>query len=249
MPVHPTFAIDACGLSDVGLVRPNNEDVWGEIEELGFFVLADGMGGHRAGEIASREAVSVLLEEVKKNFKTDLPNRDAENLLDHSIREANKTVYRMSREKAGWHGMGTTLSCLMIQGDSAIIGNVGDSRIYRLRNRRLELLTRDDSLFRDLVDLGQLSEQGSGDFVYKNIITKALGTEPNMKPNMKTFDVEPNDLFLLATDGLTDLIQLSELETILNTISYVEEICLKLIETAKLRGGYDNMTALVIRIK
>lgn len=249
MHPNPTFTIDACGLSDIGLVRPNNEDVWGEIEELGFFVLADGMGGHRAGEIASREAVSVILEEVRKSFKPSIPEIDSENILANLIRQANKSVFKMSRQDPGWHGMGTTLSCLMIQGDKAILGNVGDSRIYRLRNNKLELLTRDDSLFRDLVDLGQLCEQNSSEFVYKNIITKAVGTEAKLEPTMKTVDVQLNDLFLLATDGLTDLIQLNELEMVLNTIPFVEDICLKLIETAKMRGGYDNMTALVIRIK
>lgn len=249
MHSYPTFTIEACGLSDIGLVRPNNEDVWGEIEELGFFVLADGMGGHKAGEIASREAVSFLLEEVKKNFKPSISDSESENILAHSIRQANKTVFKMSRQEPGWHGMGTTLSCLMIQGDKAILGNVGDSRIYRLRNNKLELLTRDDSLFRDLVDLGQLSEQNSAEFVYKNIITKAVGTEAKLEPTMKTVDVQLNDVFLLATDGLTDLIQLNEFETMINATPYVEDICLKLIETAKMRGGYDNMTALVIRIK
>lgn len=249
MHLIPTFTLEACGLSDVGLVRPNNEDVWGEIEELGFFVLADGMGGHKAGEIASREAVSFLLEEVRKNFKPAVLDHDSESILALSICHANKTVFKMSRQEPGWHGMGTTLSCLMIQGDKAIIGNVGDSRVYRLRNHKLELLTRDDSLFRDLVDLGQLSEQSSSEFVYKNIITKAVGTDAKLEPTMKTVDVHLNDLFLLATDGLTDLIHLNEFETMINATPNVEDICLKLIDTAKKRGGYDNMTALVIKVR
>lgn len=244
-----TSVFEACGLSDVGLSRPNNEDVWGEIEELNFFVLADGMGGHRAGEVASREAVSFLLEGVKNSFLNKTPDLvESEKELASIIRQVNKEVFKLSKKEPEYKGMGTTLSCLMLRDTGALVANVGDSRVYRFRNQKLQLLTRDDSLLRELIDLGQITEQ-SNDFAYKNIITKAVGTEAKLEPSMTKLDLKTNDLFLLTTDGLTDLIQFTELESLMVHASSVESLCLKLIEIAKGRGGYDNMTALVVRYK
>lgn len=238
---------EACGLSDIGLVRPNNEDVWAEIAKLNFFVLADGMGGHRAGEVASREAVSSLLEAVKKSFKESHSLEDSVKRLEMAIKLANRDVFKLSKTDPDWRGMGTTLSCLMLREDGCIIGNVGDSRVYRLRNKKLTLLTRDDSLFRELVDLGQLSEHSSPDFAYKNIITKAVGTEQKLEPNVETYDIEPEDIFLLTTDGITDLVLFKELEELLSSDLEIEALCMRMIEIGKLRGGYDNMTCLIIR--
>ncbi len=241
------YRFDACGLSDIGLVRPNNEDVWAEIEKLNFFALADGMGGHRAGEVASREAVSFLLEAVKKSFKSPTSIDEAVKKMEAAIKLANREVFKLSKSDPEWRGMGTTLSCIMLREDGCIVGNVGDSRIYRLRNNTLKLLTRDDSLFRELVDLGQLSEEHSPEFAYKNIITKAVGTEQKLEPYVQTFDLEADDLFLLTTDGITDLVLFKELEEILSSGLEIEALCLRIIEVSKQRGGYDNMTCLIIR--
>src|SRR3989344_5484784 len=133
------------GLSDIGICRPNNEDVWVAMPEIGFFALADGMGGHQAGEIAAKEAIDHLSHSIKSLKKSDPLEQMLE--LKSSIEKANSWVYQLSQEEEELNGMGTTLCCLMWLEDVIIYAHIGDSRIYRLRNQKLELLTQDHSLF------------------------------------------------------------------------------------------------------
>lgn len=243
------FKISVRGLSDIGLIRQNNEDYWTQLEEEPLFVLADGMGGHRAGEVASREAANCLCMYFKhKILQTDKSLEDTVEVLFDGISEVNRIIYRLSRQFAELRGMGTTLCSVFLHPDGLIYGHVGDSRIYRLRKHELERLTRDHSLLRELIDLGQLSEQQADDFLYKNILTKAVGTEPSIEPSVYVDTIEIGDILLMCSDGLTDMLSDEEIQKILSD-GPMEESAQKLIQTAIEKGGYDNVTVVLIEIQ
>jgi serine/threonine protein phosphatase PrpC len=242
------YKITAAGHSDTGLVRQSNEDAWGQVLEYNFFALADGMGGHLAGEVASREAITSLCHLVP-TFKKKMSLTEARDALDRAIRQVNGIVYHLSRADERFKGMGTTLCSIQFRDEGLLYAHVGDSRIYRLRNHVLEQLTLDHSLLRELVDLGQLSEGQVPDFLYKNILTKAIGTEATVEPTVQTSDIQEGDMYLLCSDGLSDALALHELELILNSARTLEGAVKTLIANAKYRGGYDNITAVVMRVE
>ncbi len=246
-----SYKVSAYGLSDIGLVRQNNEDVWEQIPNENFFVLADGMGGHRAGEIAAKEAVGYLCLLFKTmrvmTYKSIEESRGA---IYKAIQHVNKIIYEIGSSNENLRGMGTTLCCVFIHQDYLIYGHVGDSRIYRLRDNKLEQLTQDHSLLRELIEMGQISEEEAGDFLYKNIITKAIGTEPLIEPTVQIDSLFPGDMILMCTDGLTDLLGNEEIQEIMTHYFYSEEELAKtLVNAAKERGGYDNVTVVIMRIQ
>lgn len=245
------YKILAFGLTDVGLVRENNEDAWGAVPELGFFVLADGMGGHQAGEVASHEAVTTISNLIKKSLgrRKNISYGDTLKAIQKAIGEVNKVVYEHSRQDPELRGMGTTLCCLQFHEQGLIYAHVGDSRIYRLRDRQLTQITTDHSLMRELIDLGQLSEGEAPEFLYKNILTKALGTEPSVDPTINACEINNNDTYLMCSDGLSDLVTREEMEKILNKKHNVEQCVRHLIEAAKSKGGYDNITIVIVRLE
>jgi len=248
---HPLihYKIAIYGTSDIGLVRQNNEDFWAQVPEEQFCALADGMGGHQAGEIAAKEAVSRLCqlfhEQVASSSKT---MEETKRILYVLIQEVNSFIFRMGREREMWHGMGTTLCCLCFHPEGLIYGHVGDSRIYRFRRSQLMQLTHDHSLLREMLDLGQLNSQQASEFAYKNIITRAIGTEPYVEPSVQNASVEVEDLFMMCSDGLTDLLSHDEMEQILSCTPEVE-MHKQLVKRAKLRGGYDNITVVLVKVQ
>lgn len=251
MRIKP-LKISAVGLSDIGLVRQNNEDVWGQVPKIHFYVIADGMGGHQAGEIAARETVTTLCEIVSKNLNLedeDLTLEEARHILIESIEEVNAHVYKMSRKDPDLRGMGTTLCCLLVHPKGLIYAHVGDSRIYRLRSEKLFQLTKDHSLMRELIDLGQLQEKQTGEFFYRNIITKAVGTEPLVEPSVRLTSLMKKDIYLMCTDGLSDMLSLEEMEKIMNTPSTLRHAANELVKAAKEKGGIDNITLVMIKVE
>lgn len=243
------YQVSVYSVSDIGLIRQNNEDSWKLLKDPQFFVLADGMGGHQAGEIASRETVDQLCTLFQKRF--DSSNKDlaqAEQLIKEIIQEVNGAIYYMGREDTELRGMGTTLCCVLIHSEGLIYGHVGDSRIYRFRHGQLEQLTQDHSLLRELIDLGQLSEQQAEDFLYKNIITKAIGTESTVEPDVMHTSLELGDMILMCSDGLSDLVSFEEIQDILDQ-NPEEEITKLLVKKAKQKGGYDNITVILVKIR
>lgn len=246
------FKVTAYGISDIGLVRQNNEDAWAQLPELNFFVLADGMGGHRAGEVAAKEAVSSLCDHFKQTLTIAGPHLsldEAYGLIQLSFEHANNSVYQLNKSDADLRGMGTTLCCIYCHPKGIIYAHVGDSRIYRLHHHVLEQLTKDHSLLRELVDLGQIDEHNAGEFLYKNIITKAVGTEKSIQPSVHICDVINNDIFLMCSDGLTDMLQLKEIEAILNENPCIETAANKLIAKANEKGGFDNTTIVIVKVQ
>ncbi len=245
------YKVTAYGISDIGLVRQNNEDAWAQLPELNFFALADGMGGHRAGEVAAKEAIKALCDHFKQTVAIAGPHLsldEAYGLLQLSIEHANSTVYQLSQVDLELRGMGTTLCCIYGHPKGIIFAHVGDSRIYRLQNNSLEQVTKDHSLLRELVDLGQIDEKHAGDFLYKNIITKAVGTENLIEPTVHIGDIVDKDVFLMCTDGLSDMLTFKEMETILKENSDIETSAKKLVAKANEKGGYDNITIVIIKV-
>jgi protein phosphatase len=241
------------GLSDVGLVRENNEDVWAEEPKQRFFVLADGMGGHQAGEVAAKETVRKLCSIVSKKARFDKENYgidDARNLILSAIKETNTYINDMGKANSDLKGMGTTLCCLHFHPKGLIYAHVGDSRIYRFRGKKLFQMTKDHSLLRELLDLGQLSERQAEEFMYKNIITKAVGTEVNLEPTVRLSDILDRDIYLLCSDGLSDMLSREEIESEMNRPNLsLDEMAQNLIHAAKQKGGYDNITIVLVKVE
>lgn len=245
------YKVSAYGISDLGLVRLNNEDFWAFHPEFNFFVLADGMGGHRAGEVASKEATHVLCRRVKKllSSREEFTLEEAHGVIQIAIEQTNEFIYRMGRADHDLRGMGTTLCCLYFHPKGLIYANVGDSRIYRLRNHQLEQLTKDHSLLREMMDLGQLTEQQASDFLFKNIITRAIGTEASVEPSVHIADVCEEDIYLMCSDGLSDMISFDEIQKVLNESPSIESATNQLIERAKKQGGFDNITVVTVKVE
>jgi protein phosphatase len=236
------MSLESFGLSDIGVGRPNNEDVWAALPEFGFFALADGMGGHQAGEVAARETI----EHLTHTFKT-VKSRDCVELiieLRHAIEKANQWVYRLGKKTETLHGMGTTLCCLIWSDEVVIYAHVGDSRIYRYRDQKLELLTQDHSLFAKWLKVGK---ESSTPFPYKNVITRAVGTSPKANPEIAVSAHQPGDIYFLCSDGLSDVLMPQEIESIISGSSDLEITSKRLIERAKIKGSCDNITILMIQ--
>lgn len=241
--------VSVYSISDIGLIRQNNEDSWKLLEDAQFFVLADGMGGHQAGEVASKETVERLCVLFQERFDPSNTNlAHAEKCIKEIIQEVNTEIYQMSRENLELRGMGTTLCCILVHPEGLIYGHVGDSRIYRFRHGELEQLTQDHSLLRELIDLGQISEQQAGDFLYKNIITKAIGTEAYVEPTIAHSALEGGDMILMCTDGLSDLVSFEEIQDVMAKTSEGNIVQL-LVKKAKQRGGYDNITVILVKVR
>ncbi len=244
------YKLSSFGLTDVGLVRTNNEDVFLSLKEHGFFAIADGMGGHNAGEIAALEAVRFVSASVEELFVSSEKNW---NIFDLSlfnrlwIQKANGWVYHLGKKKKDYKGMGTTICTLLFHERSLIYGHVGDSRIYRFRKGLLEQLTFDHSLTNEMIAKGQVKKENSQNYPYKNVLTRAIGTQTDVEAEIHIAPVSPNDIYLMCSDGLTDQVNDDEIAEILKNAKDIKSATASLIEKAKEAGGYDNVTILLVK--
>lgn len=231
------YIIESFGISDLGLARDTNEDVFHEIPIHRFFVLADGMGGHNAGEIAAKEAVHHLSTSICQIFssqeETPSSERHLPDLLHKAILGANSWVHQLSEQKEEFQGMGTTLCCLLLQEDHLICAHIGDSRIYRFREH-LNQITEDHRVV-------AIPNK-------KNMITRAVGTSPHVEPTINTLPLASNDIYFLCSDGLTDYVSHEEITNILQNHLCIKGASQELINQAKLKGGGDNITILMIKV-
>jgi protein phosphatase len=230
-------------LSDCGNVRPTNEDAFGVSAEHGVYVVCDGMGGAAAGEIASSMAVDVVLRLLdKRDGETSL-----EVAVEEAIRAANEAIH--SRAEIDFHlnGMGTTLAGLATEGRRVLVFNVGDSRCYRLREGRLEQISQDHSLVEEQVRMGRMTQEEAQRSPLRNVITRALGTQPSVEPDLFPLEAEDGDIFLLCSDGLTGEVPDPEIESLLAFDLPLEQLCANLVEAANLAGGHDNITCVLVR--
>jgi len=244
--------------TDVGKVRDHNEDAFLVDRNLEFFVVADGMGGHAAGEVASSIAVNTLREVISRNrdlleaFREGsliASNSDVLNLLEHGVQKACAEIHALAEKEPEKRGMGTTLSGLLLIGNRGFIAHVGDSRIYLLRGGRVVQLTEDHSLINELIKRGKLSAADADSSPYKNAVTRAVGVYESVEADTFDFDVLPGDLFLLASDGLTGYLENPEIPAIVERETGVDRLPAAFIELANDRGGKDNITTVVVRVE
>jgi len=244
------FCLRAFGCSDIGLVRTNNEDIWDIIKKYAFFILADGMGGHRAGEIAAKEAVRSVCRSIHKLFSATT-EKDLVDLSFHcksSIENANSWVHFLGRERRECSGMGTTLCTLLFHKGFVICGHVGDSRVYRYRQGCLKQLTLDHSLINPLRYGGGVYLPPTHRCLCRKVLTRAVGTYERVRPDMRITSVNLHDVYLVCTDGLTDCVTDQQIMQVLQQHLSPEETTQLLIKLAKQRGGNDNITIITIQV-
>ncbi len=241
----------ACGLSDVGVLRSHNEDCFEIDPEHQMFVVADGMGGHSHGEIASRIAVQAIRDQIAalpERLPASSPPKHAARLRD-AIRLAHERVLAAIRQDGSLHGMGTTVVGMLLDGESVAVAHVGDSRAYRLRDGKLELLTQDHTWVNEQVVAGFLSEEQARVHPLKNVVTRALGGDADVEVDVREWKVLPGDLYMLCSDGLTTMLSDAEIVERLRAPARLEELCARLVRDANSRGGFDNISVVLLRIE
>ncbi|MFZ5900309.1 Stp1/IreP family PP2C-type Ser/Thr phosphatase [Desulforudis sp. 1088] len=232
-------------VSETGMVRLNNEDSLCINPALKLFAVADGMGGHVAGEVASRLALEVL-EASLEQFITG--GRDVPEALSAAVREANRAIYERAAQDPQFKGMGTTLSACVAQGSRLVVAHVGDSRIYLVRGQDIKQLTEDHSLVRELAKQGKITEDESNSHPYRNVLTRALGTGTDLAVDSQVHLLQEGDRLVLCTDGLTNLVSDEEILARAGEGEDPARMAGALAELALSRGGTDNVTVIVVVI-
>jgi len=234
------YTITSYGISHVGLVRSNNEDVWDLLDEKNVYFLADGMGGHSAGEVAAQESINELRRWFIDHYKEPASPQEALFFLKEAFLAANDWVHLLSKQEKGWHGMGTTICCAWIIKETLIYAHVGDSRIYRFSKDRLDQLTQDHSLRQEFIS------KGYSPLPSKNIITRSIGITAHVEPDVGTCPVKAGEIYFLCSDGLSDTVSSSEMQQILLSSKNIEEASCSLVQAAIDKGGNDNITLVMI---
>jgi protein phosphatase len=231
--------VEQAGLTDVGRQREANED--NLVLASPVFAVADGMGGARAGEVASRIAAETFRDQRD-------PAQTPEQQLECVVKEANRRIYELALRDQSRRGMGTTLTATLVDGDAVSVGHVGDSRAYRLRGGELVQLTQDHSLVAELERSGQLTPEAAEHHPQRSIITRALGPEPEVEVDTHTHPARAGDVYVLCSDGLTGMISDSELATLLRAAPSLESAAEALVRAANQSGGKDNITVVLFRL-
>lgn len=244
------------GLSDIGRRRMSNEDAFLLDNDLGLYVVADGMGGHAAGEIASQEAVETVLGMVRRGFSSvetflaegpnDVSVRGVQRLLESAIQAATYMVFAIAENDPDQKGMGTTVSALLLMESHAVVAQVGDSRVYLVREGGVYQLTEDHTLVAWQVKQGIISEAEAAVSPHKNVITRAVGSRDYVQVDTQTIEIGPGDRFLLCSDGLHGY--LKEEEIVPHLTLGPDVAVTRLIDLANARGGRDNITAVVVEL-
>jgi serine/threonine protein phosphatase PrpC len=255
MPFFPI--LEFAGVTDVGRVREKNEDAIAINEELKFALLADGMGGYNAGEVASEMAVSGINEILEQglrpprfSFFRKRSGDHVRQLLERAIAEVNQRIYQKARSDPRYYGMGTTLTAIVFHGKRVTIAHIGDSRIYRCRNGELQQLTRDHTWVQDQIDTGWMTAQEAQLSEYKNLLTRALGVYQEVKADIEEFDITSDDIYLSCSDGLTDRLSHEEIRLVLSidSASLPDKVD-ELLNKANEVGGYDNISVILANVK
>lgn len=244
MPKNDTQTNNKAGLSfgsrtDVGHVRDHNEDSLIVVPPL--FAVADGMGGHEAGEVASELTIKTL-EELA-------PNHPDAQALERAVEAANLNVLRAPSDGIGREGMGTTLTAAMVEGERLLIAQVGDSRAYLLHEGELQQLTRDHSLMMDLIEAGQITPEQARVHPNRSVITRAIGSDPNMKPDIYELNIASGDRLLLCSDGLSTMLEDDEIQSVMRHTPDPQQCASNLVDAALQAGGYDNVTVVVVDVE
>jgi len=249
--------ITIMGLTDTGIVRAKNEDAIGFDSALGLVVLADGMGGHRGGAIASGMTVDTVIDKLQQSLPEinsgeidEASGFSRESIcIQDAVVEANQMVFQASEANPDHKGMGTTVVVLQFYNNSFSLAHIGDSRCYRLRAGKFEQITKDHSLLQELIDRGFYTVEEARKSMNKNLVTRALGIDPVVMPDIQEDIVLKNDIYLLCSDGLTDLVEDQDIYlTIMQFSANLEEAAKQLITKANQNGGKDNISVMLCRI-
>lgn len=248
--------LEIANISDVGRKRPQNEDSTGTDQAIGLAVLADGMGGYRAGEVASAIAVGAIMQTVKSGLR-NLRRRGANDstgysqeslLIKKAISDANLSIFNTAKSEAACYGMGTTIVAALFYGERLSIANVGDSRLYRLRGGEFRQITSDHSLTQELIDRGLYSREQVSVNTPKNLVTRALGIETTVQIDILEEEVRPGDIYMLCSDGLNDMVNDEEIHLTLRKYSANLVVSAReLVRLANKNGGKDNISVILMR--
>lgn len=251
-------ALEMAKATHTGMVRSHNEDSITLEPEIGLAVLADGMGGYNAGEVASGIATALISNETKEAMTRIEPHTVDHNsgkliaaaLMREVIAKANASIYQSANTQPQYAGMGTTLVVTLFCDDKLTVAHIGDSRCYRLRSQKLEQITRDHSLLQEQIDSGLLSKEAARHSQNKNLVTRALGIEPEVEPEINTFDVLPDDIYLVCSDGLNDMVEDEDIELTLSSLAANLPLAAdQLVQMANDAGGRDNVSVILIKIR
>ena len=236
--------------TDPGLTRDNNEDSVTFDESCCLGVLADGMGGYNAGEVASGMATAFIKSELGRWLRATqqlAPLKDTRRAMEICVGNANRSIYNAANAHPQYAGMGTTLVLSVFQQDRLLLGHIGDSRCYRYRRGQLRQITKDHSLLQEQFDAGLITAEQMATAANKNLVTRALGVDPEVELELSEYRVESNDLYLMCSDGLSDMVDTPALLALLQTTSTLPELAEKLIASANASGGRDNISVLLAR--
>lgn len=250
-------ALEIVTLTDAGLVRPHNEDSVFANPALGLAVLADGMGGYSAGEVASGMATTMLGAELKKAFAARAPDERMAGgglwvhaALRREIDHANAAILKAAESQSQYAGMGTTLVAAQFHDNAVTVAHIGDSRLYRWRGDEFRQLTRDHSLLQEQIDGGIISAEQARHSQNKNLVTRALGIDPTVEAEIHDYATLPGDIYLFCSDGLNDMVEDDEIASSLSTLSANLALCAtQLVDMANDNGGRDNVSVILVRVR
>lgn len=241
------------GLTDSGRMRDQNEDHIAFAPEAGLAIVADGMGGHRAGEVASRMAVESILRQVVITLTETAGSGSGAlevSAMREAIQQANQEIYNLARTNPDYEGMGSTVVAALFYGSKLCVGHVGDSRLYRYRDTILEQVTEDHSVVQELVSRGLVTVEEARVSISKNLVTRALGIDPAVEADISEHDVYDDDVYLLCSDGINDVLADGDIEMMLTEHGRnLDTVVKALVDTANERGGPDNISVILVRVR
>jgi protein phosphatase len=250
-------ALEIATCTDPGMVRSHNEDSVAADASIGVAVLADGMGGYNAGEVASGMATTVLTTELQhllasedaQGMNGDAGRERAESILRAEIAKANASIFQASQSQPQYAGMGTTLVVALFYDNRVTVAHIGDSRVYRLRGDELAQITKDHSLLQEQIDSGMITPEQARFSQNKNLVTRALGIDPTVDPEIREYETRPGDLWLLCSDGLNDMVSDEDIGITLQALSSNLKLAAQqLVQMANDNGGRDNVSVVLVRV-
>ena len=250
-------ALEIASHTDPGMVRSNNEDSIASIAEKGLVVLADGMGGYNAGEVASGMATTVITTELRQWLEQHEPQEpDPQNgqkaamkILQEQVTKANTSIYQASQSQPQYAGKGTTLVIALFYDNKMMVAHIGDSRLYRMRGDEFSQVTKDHSLLQEQIDAGMLTKEQAKHSANKNLVTRALGIDPAVEAEIHEYDTLPGDIYLLCSDGLSDMVSDEDIGMALQALGANLNLAVQqLVQMANDNGGRDNVSVILVKI-
>ena len=251
--INLSSALEVVTATHPGMVRSHNEDSIAADAEIGLAVLADGMGGYNAGEVASGIAVAMISAEMKQALTgrkpEELNGERAETLVAEHAMRTNAAIYQAAQSQPQYSGMGTTLVVALWHDNQVSVGHIGDSRLYRLRGGALEQVTRDHSLLQEQIDSGMITKEQARYSQHKNLVTRAVGIDPEVEAEVHTYPAQPGDIYLLCSDGLNDMVTDEDIQLTLASLqANLPLAAQQLVQQANDNGGRDNVSVILVRV-